>query len=87
MPVPMLDDQRAWEEECSSAITSDVLWKLDAYRAALYLLHLVRTDCRRLRSVQTSRDVLSQLLRAAGSVSANLAEGYGRPTRNDAYAS
>jgi four helix bundle protein len=77
------DTQRAWELTCSSSITSDVIWKLDAYRASLYLLHAARHDCRILRRKQHADAVVSQLLHAAGSVSANLAEGYSRSTRND----
>ena len=75
--------QLAWERTCSPAITSDVLWKLDAYRAALYLLHLVSEDRLALRASNLDDAVAGQLLRAAGSVSANLAEGYSRSTRND----
>jgi four helix bundle protein len=77
------DEQQAWEQSCSPAITSDVLWKLDAYRAALFLLHVARGDCAGLRGTQTDGWLASQILRAAGSVSANLGEGYSRSTRAD----
>jgi four helix bundle protein len=77
------EQQRAWEQTCSEAITSDVLWKLDAYRAALFLVHLARTDCRSRRASATDDHTASQLMRAAGSIGANLAEGYSRATRVD----
>ena len=75
--------QCEWETTCSTAFTSDVLWKLDAYRAALFLIHSARTDARDLRARGMSRRLTDQLLEAAGSVSGNLSEGYSRPTRAD----
>jgi four helix bundle protein len=77
------DEQRAWESTCSAAITSDVLWKLDAYRAALFLLHLARDDCKALRAARPDEKIAPQLLSAAASISAHLGEGYSRPTRAD----
>ena len=77
------DEQRAWESTCSPAITSDVIWKLDAYRAALFLLHVARGDCQALRAARPDDRIASQLLTAAASVSANLSEGYSRATRAD----
>ena len=83
--MPHLDSghQNEWESSCSPSITSDVLWKLDAYRLALYLLHLARTDCKALQRSRAGSAIASQLLRAAGSISANLGEGYSRSTRTD----
>ena len=72
-----------WEDACSRAITSDVIWRLDAYRAALFLLHCVRNDCPALRTTRTGDETAAQLVRAAGSVSANISEGYSRPSRPD----
>ena len=83
MPDHEAKAQCDWEATCSTAFTSDVLWKLDAYRAALFLVHLARTDARDLRARGMSRRLTDQLLEAAGSVSGNLSEGYSRPTRAD----
>src|SRR5689334_5601699 len=77
------EEQLAWERTRPAAITSDVLWKLDAYRVALYLIHLARQDCRRGRAARADPWLLSQLVRATGSISANLSEGYSRSTRAD----
>jgi four helix bundle protein len=77
------DGQRAWESTCSPAITSDVIWKLDAYRAALFLLHVARGDCKALRAAHPDDKVASQLLSAAASISAHVGEGYSRGTRAD----
>jgi four helix bundle protein len=77
------EEQRVWERNCPEAITSDIIWKLDAYRAALFFLYLARGDCRVLGAARPGDGIASQLLRASGSVSANLAEGYSRSTRAD----
>ena len=37
-------DQLEWERGYPAAITSDTIWKLNVYRAALYLLDLTRAD-------------------------------------------
>src|SRR4051794_36517674 len=75
--------QLAWEEVCPEAITSDVLWKLDAYRAAMFLLHVTRHDRQSMQAARADPELMSQLVRAVGSISANLAEGYSRWTRAD----
>jgi four helix bundle protein len=77
------EQQLAWERACPAAITSDVLWKLDAYRVAMYLLHSTRRDFRANQISPADPWLITQLVRAAGSVSANLSEGYSRPTRAD----
>ena len=77
------DQQVAWEQSCSRSVTSDVLWKLDVYRAALFLLHVSRSDCRIIHAASPSEGVAEQLTRAAGSICANLAEGYSRSTTTD----
>ena len=76
-------EQLEWERSCHRAITSDALWKLDAYRAAMFLLHLSNQDCRVRRRVYCYQRLTAQLIDASGSVSANLAEGYSRATRVD----
>jgi four helix bundle protein len=83
MPDHVSDEQRAWERTCSPAITSDVIWKLDAYRAALFLLHVARVDCRALRAARPEDRTAPQLKDAATSVSAHVGEGYSRATRAD----
>ena len=77
------DEQRQWERTCSPAITSDVLWKLDAYRAALFLIHVVRGDFAKLRTALPGADTPMQLRDAAGSIGANIGEGYSRWSKKD----
>jgi four helix bundle protein len=73
-------EQITWERGCSRHITSDVIWNLDAYRTALYLLHCVQVD---LETVRAREEVKDQLIRAAGAIGADLSEGYSRSTRAD----
>ncbi len=69
--------QEEWETTVPPAVSRDLLWKLHVYRAALFLLHGALTDAKTLR--RSRRDAIAaQLVRAAGSVSANIAEGYSR---------
>ena len=76
-------EQLDWEKTCHRAITSDAVWKLDAYRASLFMAHPSSEDCAALRRVRGLNEVCEQLSGASGSISANLAEGYGRGTRVD----
>lgn len=69
--------QEEWERGVSPAVSRDLLWKLHVYRAALFLLHQAVGDAKEIR--RRRRDAIAdQLVRAAGSVSANIAEGYSR---------
>jgi four helix bundle protein len=79
----VIAEQVTWESSCPEAITSDSLWTLDAYRAALYLLDVARRDTRAMRRHHAAPGLRNQLLTSTGSVSANLAEGYSRSTRAD----
>ena len=78
----MDDDFEVWQKAQPDAIRGDVLWTLDTYRLALYLGELVRGDVRRAKGDEYS-DCRSQLLACASSISANIAEGYSRPTPGD----
>ena len=77
IPEPSAE-QLAWERTCSRAITSDTLWKLDVYRAALFLLHCARADLRSIPGLRSEDELADQLLTAAASVSAHIGESYGR---------
>jgi four helix bundle protein len=77
------DEQRAWEKACPAELTTDVIWNLDVYRCALFLQHLARRDCGAMLAERPGSALADQLTRAAGSVGANLGEGYSRSTRAD----
>ncbi len=73
-------EQLAWERTVSPHVTSDIIWKLDAYRAALYVSHCVKRDLKAMNEVPS---VVDQLTRASGAIASDLAEGYSRSTRTD----
>jgi four helix bundle protein len=59
------------------AIRSDPIWRLPAYRYSLFLADQLRAAERQIRRACTRRTA-DQLLDAAQSISANIAEGYSR---------
>ena len=82
LPVPSPEQVR-WEQACPPALTSDNIWQLDVYRSSLFLMHVARGDARALGVAFPARGVADQLMRAAGWVSASIAEGYSRAARVD----
>lgn len=69
-------DFETLEQGAPEAFRRDSLWKMKAYRLALYLGDLYWHDIAVLTKDQRMTSVADQLYRAVGSVSANLAEGY-----------
>ena len=61
----------------------DSLWKMKAYRLALYLADLGWNDATQLAQDRRTIGLSDQLYRAIGSISANLDEGYSRGTGKD----
>src|SRR5687768_6662970 len=62
----------------------DPLWRLPAYRFALYVGDLAQLeDAPRIRRDYRTRKHLDQFLDAVGGISANIAEGYGRSSGAD----
>ena len=74
---------RDWESTIPTGLTADALWQRHDYRLALYAADLGWQDVRRLSSVHATKDLADQLGRALGSISANIAEGYGRASGSD----
>jgi four helix bundle protein len=72
-----------WQRSVPEAITSDSLWKMEAYRLALFLADLCWHDVTKLMRDKRTVSLSDQLYRAAGSISANLEEGYSRGTGRD----
>lgn len=67
-----------WEKQVPDEIRSDPLWKMEAYRLALFLYDLAWEDCGRMMRDRRGQAVAKQLIESAGSISANIEEGYGR---------
>lgn len=67
-----------WAAQVPVAMREDPIWRLPAYRYALYLGDLVQNDVPKIRANAKTRSLTDQLVDAVGSISANIAEGYGR---------
>lgn len=74
---------KTWEERVPDNIKGDSLWKMEAYRLALFAAEIGWQDVTRLAQDQRTRRLSDQLYRALGSVSVNLAEGYSRSSNKD----
>src|SRR5262245_11032184 len=71
-------------KQVPEVIRQDPIWRLPAYRFALYLGDLVQlVDLPLIRADYRTRPHIDQLLDAVGSISANIAEGYGRTSGPD----
>lgn len=72
-----------WEETIPEEIKGDLLWKITAYRLALFLTDVGWRDVTRLMQDRRTITLADQLYDSLGSVSANIAEGYSRGTGRD----
>jgi len=72
-----------WEKTVPETITADSLWRMEAYRLALFAADLGWRDVTKLVQDQRTTALSDQLYRALGSIGANLAEGYSRGTGKD----
>lgn len=70
-----------WASTRSPVETQDPIWGLVTYRFARFAAELAKADAKTLPPHRA--DIGNQLLRAAASVAANIAEGYSRPTAPD----
>jgi four helix bundle protein len=67
-----------WLGSVSESITKDSLWSFETYRKALFLSDLAWLDCEKLSSDALGRGTAWQLIDSAGSIAANIEEGFGR---------
>lgn len=72
-----------WERGVPEEIRGDSLWKMEAYRLALFAADLGWNDVSKLMQDRRTIGLSDQLYRSLGSASANLAEGYSRGTGRD----
>jgi four helix bundle protein len=72
-----------WIETVPETITKDSLWKIKAYRYALFAADVAWSDVSKLSQDSRTRGLSDQLYRSVGSVSANIAEGYSKGTGKD----
>ncbi|MEI8045425.1 MAG: four helix bundle protein [Verrucomicrobiota bacterium] len=67
-----------WIKSVPADITGDVLWRVEAYRLALFMSELGWHDVTKLLRDKRTLGVSDQLYRALGSIAANISEGYSR---------
>lgn len=67
-----------WVESVPVQIREDAVWQVEAYRLALFAADIGWHDIPRLMRDRRTLDLSSQLYRAIGSISANIAEGFSR---------
>lgn len=72
-----------WITKIPEEITDDVLWKMNVYRYALFLADVAWDDVNKLSKNKLLISSCDQLYRSAGSVSANISEGYSRRSNLD----
>lgn len=72
-----------WLKSVPAEITGDLLWKVEAYRLALFLADLAWHDVTKLTQDKRMFGLADQLYRAVGSMSANISEGYSRSSGKD----
>jgi len=72
-----------WEKTVPANLKEDVLWTVTAYRLALFLNDIAWHDVQRLAKEICTRSLADQLYRSAGSICANIEEGYSKISAKD----
>ncbi|MBC7249405.1 MAG: four helix bundle protein [Anaerolineae bacterium] len=67
-----------WEAQVTEEVKAEGVWRFYGYRKALFFYDLCWRDCEQLLKHPLGRAVAQQLIRSAGSITANIEEGYGR---------
>lgn len=67
-----------WQEDIAAVIKASPVWQSIGYQKALFLYELIWFDCDKLMQDPRGKAIAEQIIRSAGSISANIEEGYGR---------
>jgi four helix bundle protein len=67
-----------WQAQVPATILSERFWQLIAYQKGLYLYDLVWKDTTPWLSDIRGHELARQIVRSAGSITANIEEGFGR---------
>jgi four helix bundle protein len=67
-----------WEAGIDARIKSGPVWQMAGYRRALFLYDLVWADSDHWQEERKRWPIVDQIVRSAGSISANIEEGFGR---------
>jgi len=72
-----------WLDTLPLELKEDPLWRMEVYRLSVFAADLAWLDVTKLIQDKRTISLADQLYRAAGSASANIAEGYGRQSGKD----
>lgn len=72
-----------WEQSVPDYLRGDPLWRLQAYRLALFCVDIGWVDVGKLGDDPRMKSLADQLYRSLGSIGANLAEGYSKSSGRD----
>lgn len=72
-----------WENNVPDVLRNDVLWTVKAYRLSLFLADIAWRDVAKLAKTIGMRSLSDQLYRSAGSICANIEEGYSKASSKD----
>jgi len=73
-----LETYEEWKTQMPEEVKAEGVWRFYGYRKGLFFYDLCWRDCEQLLKHPLGRAVAKQLIRSAGSVTANIEEGYGR---------
>lgn len=76
-------DYDEWEQQAARWFAGDALWNITAYRIALFVADCTWDDAIRLAKHRIGSASLNPLVRAVGSIGADIAECYSRSTGLD----
>ena len=74
---------KEWVETVPSVIRDDPVWRVEAYRLALFAGDLAWSDSTKLLGDKRTIGMADQLNRSAGAISADITEGYSRRSGKD----
>jgi hypothetical protein len=66
-----------WLKSVPGDLKQDALWQFNIYPKTVFLYDLLWEDCERLMKDVRGKAISEQIIRSAGSISANIEEGYG----------
>src|SRR6476659_11084103 len=72
-----------WERDFPATLKTDLIWRVQAFRLASYAGDCAEHDTLFAANDARLAPLAAQLCRAAGSISANIAEGYSRRSARD----